>query len=259
MSPEILTRPPSQSPTTIHPATAEAERADRIDADQQHWLRQAASVCERAARGDLGARLLHIDVDPDTDMGRLLHAINSQLDYMEAFVREVKAVLSCAAAGRHFRRVPLGGMLGDYLTAVRAINEAAAEMQVQSERLERSRADRLAVADEFEESVKSVIDSVVTSVDELQATSQALEETASAASEDAEVARDSFTQSLERIQSIAKMTDELHHTVDRISETTQQCTECTSRAVQEVEQASDVMVQLDQASHSISAVVQNIT
>jgi len=64
------------------------------------WVRQAASVCERARAGDLQARIL--GYSGDDDLGRLCTAINDLLDITDAFVRESRASLEYASQGRFF-------------------------------------------------------------------------------------------------------------------------------------------------------------
>ncbi len=227
-------------------------------AAHEEWLSRMAQTCEQAARGNLNVRLLNIDVDPDTDLGRALHAVNAQLDYMEAFVREVKAVLACAAEGKHFRRVPLPGMLRDFRLAVESINAAAGEMQAKTEQIEQAKAQRLAVASEFERTVETVIGSVSVTAEDLQTTSRQLAEAATTTSTESDSALESSLQSVDRVRHVAAMTSQMNDAIEQIDAMAHECNEISAQAVEEVEQATEVMTQLDQSSRSIDNVVENI-
>ena len=239
-------------------AVATGAEAGTESNELEQWLSRIATVCERAARGDLNVRLLNVDVDPDSDLGRTIHAVNAQLDYMESFVREVKAVLACAAQGKHFRRVPLGGMLRDFRLAVESINAAADEMQCKAEQIEQANVERLAVADEFERTVASVIDAVGRSAEDLSTASNELATAASTTSTESTKALDSSLRSVDRINHVAELTSEMHSAVDQIDDMARQCKEISTQVVEEVEQAAEIMSRLDTTSHSINNVVESI-
>ncbi|GJM25986.1 MAG: hypothetical protein DHS20C16_24010 [Phycisphaerae bacterium] len=110
--------------STSHEATADS---------QSKWIQQATEVCQAASKGDLEARLLHIDVDGD--LGRLLHSINHMLDVNDAFVRESVASLDCASRDQFYRRVLERGMQGIYRHAAQGINKATSAMHERSDAL----------------------------------------------------------------------------------------------------------------------------
>ncbi len=242
------------SDTSVHGASGGS-----IDRERElQWLERIAWTCERAARGDLNVRLLNIDVAPESDLGRALHAINAQLDYMESFVREVKAVLACAAAGKHFRRVPLGGMLQDYRLAVESINEAAAEMQRKAEQIEQAKAERLAVADQFERDVQTVLEAMSQSAAQLSDTSRELANAATRSSSECAEAVESAERSVERIRHMASLTGEMHEAVNQIDTMAHECSEIAGQAATQVGQATEVMNQLQATSQSINSIVDSI-
>ena len=126
-----------RSPTTHTNAPRQGDDVSaRRDSDEyQAWIRKAADVCEMAAGGNLEVRLLSVKVNGD--MARMIHSINSLLDYTDAFVREAKAVLECSAQGKKiFRRVLIKGMNGAFHQASTVINSASHAMNLKSVELE---------------------------------------------------------------------------------------------------------------------------
>lgn len=133
--------------------------------DDRRWIADAARVCERAARGDLEARVLHIDdASPAAPM---LHALNHLLDMTDAFVREASAALAFAAEGRHFRRVLPEGLLGAFGAAGALINQAAERMGREATELQSARSER---ADLFADvsSAKAVCDTLSRSTHDIE-------------------------------------------------------------------------------------------
>ena len=264
MSPATLQQASPSAARTSNNATDEAPQQEQAHAQaqelehQQAWLKRAASVCQQAARGDLEARLLHIDVPAESDLGRMLHGINALLDYTDAFVREAKAVLRYAAEGKFYRRVALRGMNGTFRHASQLINAASAEMQLKQEEIERSTAERLRIADAFEETVKRVTDSVASTAEELQATSRRLSEAALQASEKSETAMDISTRSVENMRHVTDLTDGLRESLSQIDLSVQESNGIVQRAVSEVAQARETMDELDKASTNINNVVETI-
>ncbi|RIK78373.1 MAG: hypothetical protein DCC67_11600 [Planctomycetota bacterium] len=134
-------------PAPATPASGEAE-------ELAEWMRRASVVCRRAARGDLEARLLHIDVGGD--LGELLHAINDLLDLADAFVREASTSLCYAGQEKHFRRVLLNGMRGAFRNASQQINQSAAKMEARTAALREAEAARAALAGDFQQAIDLV-------------------------------------------------------------------------------------------------------
>lgn len=127
----------------------------------REWCAKVAAVCERAAQGDLEARLLGCDVDGD--VGAMVRGINGMLDITDAFVREAKAALDYASRGEFFRRVLLRGLPGTFRLAAELINRAMARMQTQDEAIKLVEQRRLQLADEFDVTIQTVVASVASS------------------------------------------------------------------------------------------------
>lgn len=96
-------------------------------------LRTIADVCERAAAGDLEARI--VDVSDAGDLGRVCRAINAMLDLADSFVREASAAMKECSRDRFHRPILLRGLKGAYRKSAAVINSAGSKMRDNSEQL----------------------------------------------------------------------------------------------------------------------------
>ncbi|RCS50504.1 hypothetical protein DTL42_10320 [Bremerella cremea] len=237
-----------------------AARVQELEArlkNYDHWIAQATEVCNRAAHGDLEARLLHVDVDGD--LGDLMFGINGLLDYTDAFVREAKAVLGFTAQGKFFRRVILRGMVGTFKHAAQIINESTTEMKHSAAELSQAESRRLDIADQFEATVKEIATSVAAAANEIHNTSEQLalvaQQTASQA--------DNASRSADRTSAIVIQVDEssqqLTESIGQVKEQVAEANEIVQRAVIESSEANTVVAGLKDSSHRIGTVVDTIT
>ena len=120
----------------------------------------ATEVCERAANGDLEARMLNCHESVEAE--RLANAVNHLLDMTDAFLREVGASLEYCSRGKFFRRVILRGMRGSFRRASEEINQANDVME-RDAALKESVEHRRVLADRFEGSVKKVFSELAAS------------------------------------------------------------------------------------------------
>ncbi len=84
-------------------------------------------ICERAARGDMSGRVLHLK-----SYGALsptLAAFNRLLDLTDAYIRESSASLSFAAQGKYYRPFLPTGMVGQFRQGADIINAARQDME----------------------------------------------------------------------------------------------------------------------------------
>jgi len=147
------------------------------DSDQQkleqyrQLVAMATNTCERAASGDLEARLLRCHASPEIE--RLANAINHLLDMTDAFLREVGASLEYSSRGKFFRRVILRGMRGSFRKASEQINEANHAME-RDAALKESVEHRRLLADQFEDTVKKVFSGLAASANRVETASMTL-------------------------------------------------------------------------------------
>jgi methyl-accepting chemotaxis protein len=133
-------------------ADADGELA-RLRAENEslrRWLRSAAEVCERAARGELEPRVLHLDLEPESDLARLLFGLNHLLDMVDAYVRESQAALRAAGRGAYYRHVMPQGLLGAFGQASESLNAALVEMEHGATALKQSEDERRKASGELD-------------------------------------------------------------------------------------------------------------
>ncbi len=118
-------------------------------------LAQIADVCERAADGDLEARLTGL-AHHDGDLGRLCHAINHLLDVADAYVRETGAAMDHANRGQFHRPILLRGLPGSYRHGATVINRAACQMKGRAEEIAAAQAQRDRLVGEVAHSAQTV-------------------------------------------------------------------------------------------------------
>ncbi len=112
---------------------AEGTRRSRTLTIDREALERLVAVCNRAAVGDLEARVT--DIARLGELGTLALAINQLLDMADAFVREAGAAMRQCSADRFHRPVLLRGMRGSFRHGARIINEAGMKMRASSEQL----------------------------------------------------------------------------------------------------------------------------
>jgi len=141
----------------------------------RNLLALATETCERAANGDLEARMLRCHSSAESE--RLANAVNHMLDMTDAFLREVGASLEYASRGKFFRRVILRGMRGSFRHASEQINQANSVMEKDAA-LKESVEHRRVLADQFEGTVKKVFSGLATSTARVAAAANTLSEVA---------------------------------------------------------------------------------
>ena len=108
-------------------ASAATASARRDAGSTEPTLDGLAAVCERAAAGDLEARVVGLVDHPE--LGRLGRAINAMLDGADSFVREAAAAMENCSHDRFHRPILRRGLKGAYRQSAAIINAAGAKMR----------------------------------------------------------------------------------------------------------------------------------
>lgn len=233
--------------------TAECD-ALRAEVDTyRRWIDEASRVCARAARGDLEARLLHIDVDGP--LGRMLGDINQLLDMTDAFVREAGAALEHAGRDRFYRRVLTNGLLGSFGRGAETINRAADTMRTKTEALGAATRRRLQLADDFEAVVRASVDALAKRSSELEATAETLAETAREALGRSSTALQAARAASDSVASIATAAEELTASVGEIGRQTDASVHASHDAVSAATRTSETVRSLADVIQHIGHVV----
>ena len=125
-----------------------------MSASHDEFLAQVADVCERAAKGDLEARL--IGVPQDGNLHRIGGAINHLLDIADAYVRESAAAMDHCSRNQFHRPILQRGLLGSYADAAGTINGAACKMRDDAAGMAHLELERTRVASDVAEATAAV-------------------------------------------------------------------------------------------------------
>ncbi|MCR4379222.1 MAG: methyl-accepting chemotaxis protein [Rhodospirillales bacterium] len=145
------------------------------------------------------------------------------------------------------------GMLAD--AERREQEQKEAEVRMGEER----RKDRMRMADQFETSVGSVVETVSAAADEMQTTAQSVSSTAEQTSRQATAVAAAAEQASANVQTVASAAEELSSSISEISRQVSQSTRVASEAVAEVQGANEKVQGLAAAAQKIGEVVALIT
>lgn len=140
--------------SALQEAQEALELAELELAAYRSWVSKSAEICDRAARGDLEARLILVDGPKETV--ELAHQLNNFLDVTDAFVREAGACLNCTAHDQFYRKLVTRGLNGSFRSAAKIINQASDKMAQRSKALEEAKQQRLSLASEFDRAAASI-------------------------------------------------------------------------------------------------------
>ena len=90
-------------------------------------------ICERAAQGDLEARITGLAEDPNWQP--LASAVNHMLDLADSFLRESAAAMDHCSHDLYHRPVLLRGLKGAYRQSAAIINQAGLKMKDSSDQI----------------------------------------------------------------------------------------------------------------------------
>jgi methyl-accepting chemotaxis protein len=116
----------------------------------------------------------------------------------------------------------------------------------------------LKLADNFEASIKGVVNSVASQSTEMQSSAQAMSHTADEATQRATAVAASVQQASTSVQTVATAAEELSASVQEISRQVDQSSRIAGQAVSEAERSNQTVEALDRAAQRIGEVVQLI-
>ena len=137
----------------------------------------------------------------------------------------------------------------------READQKAAEEKMSEQR----RAERLRMAEQFETSVGSVVETVSAAAGEMQTTAQAVSATADQTSQQATTVAAAAEEASTNVQTVASAAEELTSSISEISRQVSQSTTIAGAAVAEVEGANEKVQGLAEAANKIGEVVALIT
>ena len=234
-------------------------------------LQEVGDVCERVAKGDLNARIVH--TDPYGPLAPYLRSLNHMLDQTDAYIRESGASLSFAAEGKFFRPFLERGLHGDFRRGAGIINRARLVMRDKAEETTRlsseieaqrvamaaqAKAERAKLADEFEQGVTAIVEQVAIASREVAVDADTMAGRLTQAGEQSHDVAASAQQATQNTQAVAAAAEQMAATITEISRQLREGNQA-SKAVNEEAARADAAVQdLVAANRRIDEVVEFI-
>ncbi len=232
----------------------EAASAPRPQPDR---MAEVISICERAHKGDLSKRM--VTLDPDDPQTPLYQSINNLLDLVEASMREATAALSASVDGRFHRQFIERGMPGAFLSMARSINSSMEQMQQRSKEITAMKRQRMRLAGEFQDGVKTMAVTLAQASTELDATSTLLTQTSEQTVSKVSVGEEAAEGAVVNIQAVASATEELSASISELARQAERSAQSTQAATVESQAASEVIHKLAVAAEGVGGIIEIIS
>lgn len=206
----------------------------------------ALDVMKRVAAGDFEARLTNITAEGD--LGELLNTVNDLVDRCDAYIRESAACMDYVSKNQYFRKIIETSMQGSFLNASKTVNAALAAMQQKV-------IDFTQVADNFEQTVGEVVETVSSAATELTSSSETLRQLASDTSEKSTTVAAAAEEASTNVQTVAAASEELTGSISEISQQVVNATTIATNATKISQNVGEQVEQLKEAADQISSVV----
>ncbi|MEQ8602192.1 MAG: methyl-accepting chemotaxis protein [Marivibrio sp.] len=209
-------------------------------------IARTVEICKRAAAGDMEARV--VGIDEAGQLAELQHSVNHLLDVVDAFTRESEASLKHVADGKFFRRILLRGLQGEFRRSAQSINEAVEYMQKRDQRVTQ-------MADQFENSVKGIVDILASAATEMEATAGGMQSQAAGTSDRAETVKGSMESASHNVETVAAAAEELAASTEEIGRSVSRSTDVTAKAVDAAADADSKVDGMTKAAGHIGEVI----
>lgn len=234
-------------------------------------LAEIDSVCARIAKGDFSARIVH--TDKYGDVAPTLHSLNRVFDLTDAFIRESAASLDAAAKGKFYRPFLTRGLPGAYARGADIINtareamkskvEEAARLQTamaeQKEAAEsRAKAEREALAGQFESEVMTIVSAVQNAAEGLGSAAAAMVTDAQAVSGKSDRVNQAAAQATQNTQAVAAASEQLAASVAEVSHQVVASKAESEAVARQAAEADTAVTALASANRKIDEVVEFI-
>ncbi len=203
-------------------------------------------VCEAVAAGDFEARILKIT--EKGELGETMHAINLLIDRTDAYMRESKACLEYVGRNQYFRLIAEKGMVGAFLESAETINKATWFIKGRTQKFEET-------ANNFENQMREVVESVSSSVEKLQEVSETVNKSSNAANEQSLTVSAGAEEASVNMQGVAGATEELTSSIEEINRQVVQSADITALAVEKSREMNEQIESLTEASQKIGDVI----
>ncbi len=234
-------------------AGSELDKLRKENTLYKSTMEEIDKVVGQMAEGDLSARVVLWDeFGGHTDT---LNKLNKACDLVDAFVRESGATLDHAAQGKYYRIFLERGILGNFGDAAKIINAAQNHM----EKTEIGRkAETVALADNLESEVKSAVDIVQVSSEEMGAKSKemsaSLTDVTAQANEVVALSNDATN----NVETCAAAVEEMSASAQEIYRQVDSSRAATIRAEDELEKTNEIVQGLSTSAEEIGDIANMI-
>lgn len=206
-------------------------------------------VCQKLGKGDFDTRLNHIK--EKGDLGGLLWSINDMTDRFDAYVRESSAAMEYVSHNQYFRTILEDGMEGILLNGSRVINKATEAVEIKMNGF-------TGVAEEFDNSLRAVVQDINSTVEKLEDMAMAMDSTANISRQESQIAVGTSVETSSNVQIISSAAEEMSSSVQEISEQVALTSQISEQAASDSRNVEKTMNQLVQTSEKISSIVKLI-
>ncbi|MBU6474793.1 MAG: chemotaxis protein, partial [Alphaproteobacteria bacterium] len=172
-------------------------------------IARTTETCKALALGDYSRRLTHIA--EKGDLYALQWAVNEMADYNDAFIREASAAMEYVSRNQYFRRILEEGLHGALLNAVRVINRATGSV-------EKNMKGFVAVANDVDETLKSVATDINGTVTSLEGTARSMTATVERARQGADAAVSKSDATAQNVQTISAAAEEMSSAIAEVGQ-----------------------------------------
>jgi methyl-accepting chemotaxis protein len=156
--------------------------------------------------------------------------------------------------------------IGDMARAVEVFKESMIKTEQLTAEQERMKADAetakrtalATIADEFERSVRTVVDSAATSATQMQKTAQAMSSSAEQTQRQAATVASASEQTSSNVQTVASSAEEMASSIAEITRQVNQASQIARQAADDAQRTNDTVTTLAEAAEKIGQVVQLI-
>lgn len=213
---------------------------------QAENISKALATIKRAAAGDFEARITGITAEGD--LGELLYTVNDLIDRCDAYIRESAACMDHVSNNQYFRKIIETSMQGAFLTASKTVNSALAAMQNKVEEFTQ-------VADNFEQTVGEVVETVSSAATELTSSSETLNQLATNTSTQSSAVAAAAEEASTNVQTVSAASEELTSSINEISQQVVHATAIATEATKISDNVGQQVEELKGAADQISSVV----
>ena len=217
--------------------------------DNEPELGAVVDICERAAHGDLEARITGIG--EHGNVNRVCRAINHLLDVTDAYVRESAAAMDACALEKFHRPILLRGMPRAFRKSSNIINAAAIKMRDSTQQIRSFQKERNEVAQKVNVAADSVSGSAIEVENAADQIAECAEQTHQLSSTLALLTKETA----DSVSSVSAACEELTSTTNEVSKRSTESIGFTHKAVSETLAVNEAVETLGKATEKIQAVV----